>query len=334
VHLGSALIILTALDTGSFGFLRTSLSGENVPKSFVTHLSKFRTAVSALDNTQYRFLATIGIADLDSSYPFSPNSYLLLGLRGSTYYGPLRLQRYQDFLSLDKNGGGDAHLSLDPPDCSLDLACARYLTISNTLRHKISIVERPLQNRSRNKDLGKIAPDLELIENLQALPRFRFVERVVGDSKDTVLRTIKTSVLSNGEKYDPRTTALVEEDVQIVPLKQGSRATFKLLADENERLAFTTKTDDRRFFVISDQYYPGWTCTIDGTPTKIIRTNYAVRGIVVPPGEHQLEMVFKPKSFAVGLSITMLVIVVDVVVAFFYYSAKKRRVNRALWSQA
>jgi hypothetical protein len=45
--------------------------------------------------------------------------------------------------------------------------------------------------------------------------------------------------------------------------------------------------------VFSEIHYPeGWQLTIDGEPAELLRVNYALRGAVVPAGEHTLEMAF------------------------------------------
>jgi len=321
----TVLIAIVIIDVFSYGFFRISLGSDNVPKSMLCPPALKPVSIK-FDNTQFRYAQPIGILDYTEHSLLRPNAYLLMKLRGTTYYGPLRLKRFQDFLRLDQNGGGDIQLVLNNPDRSVDLAAAKYLTISKKGMDTYPDVQRALQNAARYKPLGEIIPGLELFDNLQALPRIRFVERVVGDPQEKVLTTIRTSVLSNGEKYDPRTTALVEEDVRVASPKHGSRASFKLLLDNDENITFATKSDEQRFLVIADQYYPGWVCTIDGALTKIFRTNYCMRGILVPAGEHRIDMAFRPKSFAIGVAITVLIIVIDLLLVF-YYSAVRKRVN-------
>ena len=48
--------------------------------------------------------------------------------------------------------------------------------------------------------------------------------------------------------------------------------------------------------VLSEIYYPGWTCTIDGQATEIARANYVLRAIKVPAGEHEVIMTFDPQT--------------------------------------
>ncbi|HYT93795.1 MAG TPA: YfhO family protein, partial [Gemmataceae bacterium] len=58
------------------------------------------------------------------------------------------------------------------------------------------------------------------------------------------------------------------------------------------------------FLVLGDVYYPGWRVRIDGQPTHIYRTDSVLRGVVVPPGKHVVEFVYRPRSLAHGLAIT------------------------------
>ncbi len=50
--------------------------------------------------------------------------------------------------------------------------------------------------------------------------------------------------------------------------------------------------------------YPGWIAKIDRKPVKVIRTNFLFLGIEVTPGEHSLELQFRPVSFYYSLIIS------------------------------
>ena len=54
------------------------------------------------------------------------------------------------------------------------------------------------------------------------------------------------------------------------------------------------------FVILSDVYYPGWTLTIDGQPSEILRVNRMMRGAAVESGKHKLVYEYQPRSFAVG----------------------------------
>lgn len=52
--------------------------------------------------------------------------------------------------------------------------------------------------------------------------------------------------------------------------------------------------------VLSDPFYPGWKAFIDGSETKILRANYAFRGVIIPSGKSTIKFTYKPDSFRIG----------------------------------
>jgi uncharacterized membrane protein YfhO len=57
---------------------------------------------------------------------------------------------------------------------------------------------------------------------------------------------------------------------------------------------------------LSEVYYRGWEARVDGQPAPVYRTNYALRGIAIPPGEHRVELIFRAPSFRVGAAYSAL----------------------------
>jgi uncharacterized membrane protein YfhO len=53
--------------------------------------------------------------------------------------------------------------------------------------------------------------------------------------------------------------------------------------------------------VLEDHWDPGWHAYLDGKRVPILRTNHALRGVVVPAGVAILEFRYQPASFASGL---------------------------------
>ena len=57
--------------------------------------------------------------------------------------------------------------------------------------------------------------------------------------------------------------------------------------------------------LISENYFPGWTATVDGKPAKIYEAYGAVRGVAVGPGSHRIEMAYRPMSVYLGALMTV-----------------------------
>ena len=53
-------------------------------------------------------------------------------------------------------------------------------------------------------------------------------------------------------------------------------------------------TSDGGLLVTSSLYFPGWSVRVDGRSTDIHEVNLALRGVVIPPGRHQVEWRYEP----------------------------------------
>ena len=69
------------------------------------------------------------------------------------------------------------------------------------------------------------------------------------------------------------------------------------------------------FLVLSDVWFPGWVCRVDGVEVPVYRANHAFRGVVLPGGAKQAVFTFEPMSYRVGwwistIALTLLVLAV------------------------
>lgn len=53
----------------------------------------------------------------------------------------------------------------------------------------------------------------------------------------------------------------------------------------------------------AEVWHPGWRAKVDGVSTPVHRVNHLLRGVLVGPGEHRIELVYRPRSlpWVVGL---------------------------------
>ena len=52
---------------------------------------------------------------------------------------------------------------------------------------------------------------------------------------------------------------------------------------------------------IAQADYPGWRATVDDRPVKIWRANYGFQAFEVPAGRHGVRVVFRSRSFELGV---------------------------------
>lgn len=73
-----------------------------------------------------------------------------------------------------------------------------------------------------------------------------------------------------------------------------------ILKSTDQELTLQVKTPRCGLLVLADTYYPGWEARINGQPAPIYRANYNFRAVAVPPGDHRLSFVYRPRSFYNG----------------------------------
>lgn len=151
------------------------------------------------------------------------------------------------------------------------------------------------------EDIGKAS----IYENLKAMPRVWLVPEAVTLNSESVLSSIQSSTLPDGRVYDPAKLALLEEPLNFKVSNFDPEATAKLVSLKDSSVQIQTSSKSPSFLVLSDVYYPGWKARVDGKLTRIFQTNYVLRGILLPEGDHVVEFAFEPRSFHLGAGISL-----------------------------
>ena len=113
-------------------------------------------------------------------------------------------------------------------------------------------------------------------------------------------------------------------------LQSDSTVSVELTSYEANRLAYKVRSKQGGVVVFSEIYYPGWTCTIDGQPTDIVRANYVLRGIKVPAGEHEVVMTFDPQTVHIteAIAYSALAVLAVMLLALLGISIYRKRQKR------
>jgi uncharacterized membrane protein YfhO len=100
--------------------------------------------------------------------------------------------------------------------------------------------------------------------------------------------------------FHPKDTAVIDEQDKIDALsglQVDTNAKIQLVDNENDVILYTAKTNAKQLAVFSEIYYrDGWKAYINDQEAPIVKVNYALRGLVVPAGDHQIKFEFKPAS--------------------------------------
>jgi membrane protein YfhO len=107
------------------------------------------------------------------------------------------------------------------------------------------------------------------------------------------------------EGFDPRRVALTTYPI---PLPPGARPapgeSAVVTAASAHALSVHTRSAGGGLLVVSDPAYPGWQAFIDGQPTRLHEVYGVFRGVVIPPGEHDVAFRFHSRPFTVGLALS------------------------------
>jgi len=231
------------------------------------------------------------VAGADQSGDFvleSTNEYGLWGLQSVSGYHAAKLRIYDDLMV----AGGLSHRNV------LDMLNARYL------------IGPPGMADSTLLPLDE-GPQV-VYRNEAALPRAWWVGSVRSvPNEPAVLRaTIDPS-------FKPADEAIVLASDRIGTVGSKPATPPRVTSWDFQRVVISARTDRPAYLVVSEVYVPeGWKATIDGQPTRIHQTDYVLRGIVVPPGDHTVVLTYTSSAYRIGrvLSWSLFALVILVLV--------------------
>jgi hypothetical protein len=104
--------------------------------------------------------------------------------------------------------------------------------------------------------------------------------------------------------FDPARTAVVEGPLGVPAPASATgavpgRATYEERWPEDVRL--TVRASDPSIVVIRNAWDLGWSATLDGRPVPVLRADYFLQGVAVPPGEHTIHLTYRDPTIADGL---------------------------------
>ena len=167
---------------------------------------------------------------------------------------------------------------------------------------------------------------IKLYRHKNPLPRAWLVSEFKVMAPEQVLSTMMTKDFDPGrtvllEEMPPHPDPFVDEDqrrgaplrapaqrvaaeghpYEILPEEGRGKGKVRLISESNNRLKLNVKTTENTLLVVSDTFFPGWKVFVDGKKEKVLHANYHFRAVTLPPGSHQVEFVYDPWSFKLGV---------------------------------
>ena len=215
-----------------------------------------------------------------ASNTFNENEtyYYLKSIGG---YHPAKLRRYQEVI--------DAYISKEMQKLYPAVAKAQgdmtqvpgdsIFPVLNMLNTKYFIL--PLEG-------GQTVP----VQNPYALGNAWLVDKVTYvDNANAELDLVGKIDLRHEAVADKRFKETIGEGV-----KQEGTSLVKITKYEPNQLTYEVESQKGGVVVFSENYYPGWTATVDGKDVDVARVNYILRAINVAPGKHTVQLSFFPTT--------------------------------------
>lgn len=125
----------------------------------------------------------------------------------------------------------------------------------------------------------------------------------MADNADAELEAVKT--------FNPKKTAIINkkfaDDLKGFSPRRDTMDMIRMEHYAPNDLLYNYKIKSSGLAVFSEIYYAkGWNAYVDGKLTPHFQTDYVLRGMILPAGEHKVEFKFEPKVYTIGEKISLI----------------------------
>jgi Bacterial membrane protein YfhO len=148
---------------------------------------------------------------------------------------------------------------------------------------------------------------------------------VEADTANSFLKMVSVEVLNT---FDPTQEAVMlkSEAAKLSSKTFTGKGSVKMKSYLPNEIKYATDSKSKQFLVFSEIYYPdGWTATVDGKETEILKTNYLLRGIEVGAGAHEVVLKFEIPALRISNIIAVIgtiVLLIFIVLGFIFIKKK------------
>lgn len=234
------------------------------------------------------------------------------------------LQRYLELLGTSPRQRVDWHnlilradlLEGDDPNQTLGLELRRPLL--DALAAKWIVSKLPLLSPGLREVFR--GTDAIVYENTTAMQRAYLVPNVaLVDSPQASLR----GVLS--QSFDPAGIAYVEASSAFGIDGSAKHGSVELVERHATRTVVKTDSDGPALLVLAENFYAGWSASIDGSAATLVVANHTLQAVPVSAGAHTVVFEFRPAALRTGLWISLSATVLLSALAFWLVRRSRAR---------
>lgn len=149
-------------------------------------------------------------------------------------------------------------------------------------------------------------PPYQIYENLDAFPRVFVVhERVPLADRSEILAQMKATDFRRAVVLEGAPTE--QDSPSFCPAKSLSTATIREYLPN--RVVVDVRGEFPGYLVLTDVWFPGWKCLVDGQQACIYRANFLFRAVAIAGGDHEVVFVFEPASYRWGKCVSILALI-------------------------
>jgi hypothetical protein len=101
--------------------------------------------------------------------------------------------------------------------------------------------------------------------------------------------------------FDPERTAIVEVPVDVNPTAEGATGSATYRADSTQSARVHVEARAPSLVLVRNAHEDAWRAEVDGRPAPVLRADYFLQAVPVPPGEHTVVLRYEDRTIAYGL---------------------------------
>jgi hypothetical protein len=237
------------------------------------------------------------------------DAFMSHGIRNALGYHGNELNRYQLFWTAGlKVGSADELFRNLTTGWFPQMANLHWLyTNTGDLPAPFEKVAGPVQNAAGTKVwLYRIPGDHPLAWVTPA---------IVKGSDERAFATLIGADVVRSVAIFPESSTVAGQVISAAPAPLELKATTTRYAPGAIDIELDAPAPAKSALMVAENFYPGWTATIDGKPATVERADYVLMGMPLPEGAKQISLRFTSPGYEKGKTITCIALALAVLLA-------------------
>jgi hypothetical protein len=137
------------------------------------------------------------------------------------------------------------------------------------------------------------------------------------------------------DRFDPATAAIFDTSAKVnavevkqLPAPLDVRASVTRYEPGHITVRLDKPAPTGAALMVSENYYPGWSATVDGKPAAIGRADFTLIGVELPAGGREIDLTYGSATYERGRAITVVALLLAVVALVAGIVLERRRLAR------